>query len=365
MKKNIVISLIFLILLFGCSKKEANTKEGVTNTINVELYSVQKVKVSDLYEVSGNLVSKNPVNIVSKVMGTIVSINVNEGDRVSKDKLLIQIDSPEISAMLDRAQASIEEAKKSLIMAKTNEKLAESTFKRYENLYKEQAISKQEFEVKETAYLVAKSEVERLENVIRQAEAEKARVKGMQSYLYVYAPVSGIVTKKFVTPGTNILPGMQLITIEPEDNLRVEVNADEKVLGMIKIGKKIPVYVEALNKEFEGVVAEIIPAIDTQSRTFKMKIDLPKNRDLAIGLYATVRIAMGTKDAIYIPKSALYSKGQLDYVYVVGNDKKLSLRLLRIGKISNNMVEVLSGLNEGEKIVKVVEDTVREGVEIQ
>lgn len=365
MKKIFIVFIIFFAFIIGCSKKSEEKKEGVPPKINAELFTIEKKKISDIYEVSGNIASKNPVNIVSKTMGTVISVNVNEGDRVSKGKLIIQIDSPEISAMLERTQASIEEANKALLMAKANEKLAYNTFKRYENLYKEQAISKQEFEVKETAYLVAKGEVERLENVIKQAEAERARVKGMQSYLFVYAPVSGVVTKKFVNPGTNVLPGMQLITIEPEYDLRAEANVDEKVLGLIKPGMKLAVNVEALNKEFIGVVSEIVPAIDPQSRTFKVKIDLPRNKDLAIGLYATVKIGMGTKESILIPKTAIYKKGQLDYVYVVGKDKKLSLRLVRTGNAVNEMVEILSGLNDGEKIVKVITENIQEGAELQ
>lgn len=365
MKKLFIVFIIFLNFIVGCSKKQEDKKESAPQKINADLFTVEKKKISDVYEVSGNIASKNPVNIISKTMGTVVSVNVNEGDRVNKGKLLIQIDSPEISAMLDRTQASIEEAKKALVVAKANEKLAESTFKRYENLYKEQAISKQEFEIKETAYLVAKGEVERLENVIRQAEAEKARVKGMQSYLFVYAPVSGVVTKKFVNPGTNVLPGMQLLTVEPEDALRVEVAVDEKAIGTIKTGMKLPVYVDALKKEFIGSVSEIVPAIDPQSRTFRIKLDLPRDKNLAIGLYATVKIGMGTKEAIFIPKTAIYKKGQLDYVYVVGNDKKLSLRLVRTGSTYNDMVEILSGLNQGEKIVKFIAENVIEGAEVQ
>ncbi len=365
MKKVLLIFTILFALITGCSKKGEEKKEILSPKISAPLLTIEKKKTTDVYEVSGNIVSKNPVNIVSKTMGTVVSVNAFEGDRVSKGKLIIQIDSPEVTAMLNRTQASIEEAQKALMIAKANEKLAFNTLKRYENLYNEQAISQQEFEIKETAYLVAKSEVERLENVIKQAEAERERVKGMQSYLFVYAPLSGVITKKYVNPGTNVLPGMQLLTIEPENDLRVEVDVDEKVYGFIKQGMILSVYVETLGREFKGVVSEIVPAIDPQSRTFRVKLDLPKDKSLAIGLYANVKIGLGTKESIFIPKTAIYTKGQLDYVYVVGKDNKLSLRLVRTGSKHDNMVEILSGLNEGERIVKVITESVQEGAELQ
>jgi multidrug efflux system membrane fusion protein len=354
-----------LLILYSCSSKENKKVEEKIEKVKVELYKVAKVETQDVYEVSGSVVSKNPVDIVSKTMGTVVQVNVNEGDRVSKGKLLIQIDSPEIKAMVERAEASIEEAKKALATAKANERLAENTFKRYENLFKEQAISRQEYEVKETNYLIAKGEVERLENLVKQAEAEKARIKGMESYLYIYSPVSGVVTKKHVNNGVNVLPGMQLITIEPEDNLRIEVNADEKVLGVIKKGMIVPVFIDILKKELKGVVSEFVPAIDTQTRTFKLKVDLPKDKNLAIGLYGTVKINIGKKPTIYVPKSAIYTREQLNYVYVVGSDKKVVLRFVRIGKEIDNNVEILSGLNEGEEIVKNINENVKEGVVVE
>lgn len=364
-RRKIIFFLIVLIFIVSCGKKDEQKIEEKVEKVKAETIKIHKVEVPELYQVSGSIVSKNPVDIVSKTMGTVIQMNVNEGDRVNKGKLLIQLDSPEIRAMLDRTEASINEAKKALNTAKANERLAENTFRRYENLYKEQAISKQEYESKETAYLVAKSEVERLENTVKQAEAERARVKGMESYLYIYAPVSGVVTKKYVNIGVNVLPGMQLITVEPEDSLRIEVNADEKVLGVIKKGMKIPVYIESLKREYIGVVSEYIPAIEPQTRTFKIKVDLPRDKSLAIGLYGTVKINMGKKETIFVPKTAIYSKGQLNYVYVLGPDRKLSLRLVRTGDEKDGNVEILSGLNKDEEIIKEISEYIKEGVVVE
>jgi RND family efflux transporter MFP subunit len=365
MNRHIIFLIFIITIVFGCNKNEKEMQKLGSEKISVELFKVKKQPIEDYYEVSAVIVSKNPITIVSKAMGTIVFADVNEGDKVNKGKLLLRIDSPEIKAMLDRAQASIEESKKMLVIAKANEKLAENTFKRYENLFKEQAISKQEFENKETNYLVAKSEVERLENIIKQAEAEKERIKGLESHLYVYAPVGGVITKKFVNLGTNVLPGTQLLILEPEDELRVEANVDEKVLGFIKKGMKIPVYIEAIKKEFVGILSEFIPAVDAQSRTFKIKIDLPKDKNLVIGLYSTIKIKMGTKEAMLIPKSAIYTRGQLSYVYVVGEGRKIAMRLVKTGKEDKDMIEILSGLNDGEEIVKNITLKVKEGIEVQ
>lgn len=365
--KNLMLFLAIISSLYlnGCSKKEEKKDETQKQKIKAELLIISKKNVSDIYEVSGTVTSKNPVNIVSKTTGTVVQVNAVEGEKVNKGKLLILIDSPEIRAMLQSAESSIQETKKALDIAKANLNLAESTYRRYENLFKEQAISRQEFENIETKYIVAKNEVGRLENAVRQAEAEKSRIKGMESHLYINAPVSGIVTQKFVNPGYNVMTGTQLITVEPEDSLRIEVNADEKILSLIKKGMKIPVYIDALKKEFLGIVSEYVPAVDPNTRTFKIKIDLPKDPKLAIGLYGTVKISLGKKESLWVPQSAIYLRGQLSYVFVVDKDKVLNLRLVRTGKVVDGEVEILSGLNEGDQIVKTITENVKEGVIVE
>ncbi len=361
--KKIIILLILLI--FSACHKETQELSTKKEEVNARTIKVTKSKVDDYYEVSGSVVSRNPIAIVSKVMGTVASVNVDEGSYVKRGDLLVILDAPDIKASLDRADGAIKETEKAINMAKSNLQFAENTYKRYENLYNQQAISRQEFENIKLKRDQAEDEVKRLEAALSQAKAEKTKAEGVVSYLKIISPVDGVVTEKKANIGMNILPGMPLLTVETTDRLRLEVMGDEKILPVIKKGMSFPVYFEAIKKEVKGVVSDFVPAVESTTRTFKIKIDLPKDKDIVIGLYGTVKIPIGKTEKIYIPRKAVLEKGQLSYVYVLDSKSQATMRLIRLGKELESQIEVLSGLSEGEIMVEEITEAIKEGVIIR
>lgn len=347
------ITFVFLTVLImsGCSHENKQPEKKV-ETIKAATYVVQKQQKEDFYEISGTVISRNSAKVVSKVMGTVIDVRFDEGSLVKKGELLMTIDAPDIKANVERASYAVAEAEKALAVAKINAKHAENTFKRYEKLYQEKAVSLQEFEGIESKKNIAFDEVKRAESVLEQAKAERDRANAAFSYTKVVAPFTGIVTEKTASIGLNVMPGTPLFTLESDTNLRLEVNADEKVLPIVKKGQKLPVYFDVLKKEINGIVAEIVPSIDPVSRTFKLKMDLPSNNSIKLGLYGTVKISLGKKEAILVPQTAVVNRGQLTYVYVVDTENVASLRLVKLAESKDGFVEVQSGLNEGEKIIK-------------
>lgn len=351
-KIHTLLLLSVFILFFSCSKGENKGELKPAETIKVTLFTVQKQSLDDIYEISGTVVSRNPVKLVSKVMGTINEVRVDEGTVVDKGSLLMVIDAPEITANYEKANSAVAEAEKAVSLARINAKHAESTFKRYEKLYQEKAISLQEFENIEMKRNLALDEVKRTEAVLGQAKAEKERAIAMLSYTKVVAPISGVVTEKLANAGLNVMPGTPLVTVESDKNLRLEVNADEKVLPLVKKGQRLTVYFDSTKTEVNAIVSDIVPSVDPVSRTFKLKLDLPSDKSIKLGLYGTVRMPIGKKDVIVIPQSAVMTRGQLTYAYVLDKDSIATLRLIRTGVLKDGFVEVLSGLNEGDKVVK-------------
>ncbi len=342
---------MMVLILSGCSHENKQTGKKV-ETIKAATFVVQKQQKEDFYEISGTVISKNSAKVVSKVMGTVVDVRFEEGSLVKKGELLLTIDAPDIKANVERANSAVVEAEKAVAVAKINAKHAENTFKRYEKLYQEKAVSLQEFEGIESKKNVAFDEVRRAESVLEQAKAERDRANAAFSYTRVIAPFTGVVTEKMASIGLNVMPGTPLFTLESDSNFRLEVNADEKVLPIVKKGQKLPLYFDVLKKEIYGIVAEIVPSIDPVSRTFKLKIDLPSDNSIKLGLYGTVKISLGKKEAILLPESAVVNRGQLTYVYVIDKENIASLRLVKLGESSNGFVIVQAGLEEGEKIIK-------------
>jgi RND family efflux transporter MFP subunit len=127
---------------------------------------------------------------------------------------------------------------------------------------------------------------------------------------------------------------------------------DESKIGAVRLGESVPVVIDSLGDQaITGKVVQIVPAADPGSRTFTVKIDLPATAQMRTGLFGRARFARGQHDAIAVPKSAVLNRGQLQAVYVVGSDQLASLRYVTLGPASADEVEVLSGLQSGDRIV--------------
>ena len=120
---------------------------------------------------------------------------------------------------------------------------------------------------------------------------------------------------------------------------------------LIHIANRVNVRIDAIGQgEFVGTIAEVLPTSDAASRSYIVKIDLPANSLLRTGLYALARFPVAQKEAITVPQTAMVQRGQLTGVYVVGSDGTVHFRIVTNGKTSEGMVEVLSGISEGDEV---------------
>jgi len=175
----------------------------------------------------------------------------------------------------------------------------------------------------------------------------------MLGYTKITAPFAGVVTRKRADVGDLATPGKPLLDMEDARSLRLEADVPEAVIGNLKLGDKLPVSISAVESEFEGVVGEISPAADPNSRTILVKLDLPDAQNLRAGQFGRVAMPVGESTALRIPASAIVHHGQMEIVFVV-KDSSAQLRLVKTGKRIGDEVELVSGVEAGEKIV--VED---------
>lgn len=327
-----------LLLLAGCKEKvkpgtaEINRK-AVTG---VSVTEVRQSEVNDYYETSGTVRAKTVSVISSRVMGTVTALMVKEGDRVNAGQTLMTIDDRD---MAERVKA----ADKTLEAAKLNKSLADTTYKRYKEIYDERALTQQEMDQIETQKKVAEAEYERAKAMLAEAQVSHGFAK-------ITAPTSGIVTEKRIDRGSMATPGTPLLTIEDISSFRVDLNVDERLSGKLKIGTPVDIFIDSTGQQIKGKITELVPSIDSMSRTFLAKVDIG-GTGLKNGLYARAKISVGTKQAIIIPKAALVEKGQLTGVYAVDEKGVVIYRLVRAGKEYDNNLEVLSGINPKDKII--------------
>jgi RND family efflux transporter MFP subunit len=339
-------------LLFGCSNEPRTATSEAETVTGVAVLTAQKTTIPDWLETFGTVRAAQTSEVASQIMGNITEIRVREGDRVQKGQILATLDDAQPRAAVKQAAAAATAAQKEVLGADSDFGLAEATFKRYQQLFDRKSVSPQEFDEVKARYQSAEARREMARAVQAQTEAALAQARTSWSYTRIEAPFMGVVSEKNADTGMLASAGTRLFTIEDTRTYRLEVTVDESDIGIVRIGQSTPVQMDALgNAELAGKVAQIVPAADPASRSFLVKVDLPADARLRSGLFGRARLARGQRPAILIPKSAIISRGQLQGIYVLDAYGAAGLRYITLGKTVDRQVEVLAGLQEGEKLV--------------
>jgi len=307
------------------------------------------------------------------------------------------------------------QAKSAVVAAEAAVKLAEADLRRMQMLYQEGAIAKQRLDIAQTRYDTAKAqldiakesyslaqegsraeEIRSAEEGLRQAQAALmqarsaalqtrirrqeiamararigqgnagiAMIQATRSYATVTAPFSGVVVQRLVDPGDMAAPGAPLLTIESDARLRLESTVPESQMRFVRLGTTVKVIIDSLgDRSFAGRVAEIVPSADTTSRTFIVKVDLPRVPGLRSGLFGRAQYSTGARKAILAPRRAIRQHYDLPSVFVVDDQGTAHLRLVTLGKTCQDRVEILSGLTPGERIITEGIDHIADGVQV-
>ncbi len=273
-------------------------------------------------EILGTVQAVHSAVIAAKVSGNITSLNVNLGDKVRQGEILIKIDAGELQSKLDQAKAELTRAERNL----TREK----------NLLKKGAATGEN--------------VKTQQDTVSISTASYQGASDMMQHTIIKAPFDGLVTKKLINLGDMATPGRPLLQIDNEKELQVISHLPETMLSAIHIGQELKITVPALKGQIIGKVAELAPIADPVSRTALMKLSLPPADGLRPGQFAKVNITKDTKQAVMIPKTAVFPIGQLERVFVV-KAQTAHLRLVKTGAASGDEVEIISGLAANEEIV--------------
>lgn len=338
--------------LSGCSN-ERRTQAAAPETVsNVSMIVAQKTTVQDWLEAVGTVRAAQTSQVASQTFGNITEIRVHEGDHVVSGQVLATIDDSQPRAALEQATAAVNAAEREVAAADSSFVLAEATLKRYQPLYEKKSVSPQEFDEIKARYQSAEARRDMARAGQAQANAALTQARTSLGYTQVRAPFAGLVTEKKADAGTLASPGMPIFTIEDTRSYRLEAAVDESDIRVVHVAQSVPVLLDALgNTEPSGKVAQIVPAADAASRSFLVKIQLRTDARLRSGLFGRARFSRGERSALMVPLTAITERGQLQGLYVVGLNRIAELRYVTLGQTAGQQVEVLSGLQEGEKIV--------------
>jgi RND family efflux transporter MFP subunit len=351
-KMSVVILIVTAFFFSGCREKIKPGTEKVerARVSGIEAEAIMPSEVDEYYDTSGTVKAKTVSSVASRVMGTVTSIRVKEGDRVAAGHLLLTIDDSDIAQKLKGAREGYREAQKALEAADENRLLVGITYGRYKKMYDEKALTGQEFDQIKTQKRVADIDYERAKAGVARAEAGVNEAKVYEGFTRVTSPVAGIVTEKKIEAGSMAVPGVPLLTVEDNSSYRIDINIDESLEGKIRPGMEADVFLESMNKHIKGSVTEVVPSVDPVSRSFLTKIGV-KDEGLRNGFYAKVSIPVGKREALLVPEGAIVERGQLTGVYVVDKESVMTYRLVKVGRRYGGRLEILTGLNPGDSVV--------------
>ena len=378
MRLILVPTLASVAVLIGCGGSESHPKAADAPAIPVQTATVSIQQWPNLYEATGTVRARTATVLSSKVMAYVRQVEVQVGDRVQEGQILVTLDSQDLETNVRRAEAAdaevvsaIPEADNGVAGAKVNLDLAQSTFKRMEELAAKKSISNQEFDESsarlksaQAAYEMARSKRAQLDSKRAEVQQEIRAASIVRDYARISAPFSGVVTAKSVEPGSLAAPGAPLLTIEREGAYRLEASVDESRLPFVKAGQVVEVGLESLDRRLTAHVSEIVPAVDAASRAYIVKIDLPAMPNLRSGMFGRAWFPMGDRKLVTIPPPALVERGQLQSVFVIEGGFAHT-RLVTTGERGQTAVEVLSGLSEGEKLVSPVPWGLADGARVE
>jgi RND family efflux transporter MFP subunit len=348
--------LLTAAILTSCSSEPKQTLAQPEMVSGIALLPVARTAIPDAIESVGSVHAAESAQLSAQMMGNIVAVNVHEGDRVRRGQVLAVIDASQPQAALERAQAGVSAAEHEAAAAESDFGLAESTLRRYEDLYSKKSVSPQEFDEIKARAQGASARREMARSGQAQAKAALAQARTAFEYTRVRAPFDGVVTERKVDPGALAAPGMPLLTVEGSGRYRLEANVDETSLRDVRMGESVRVAIDALGGDqspLEGKVVQIVPAAEVASRSFVVKVELPTTANLHSGLFGRAYFPRGTRESLLVPESAVIERGQLQGVYVLGQDNIANLRYVTLGKhAADRQVEVLSGLMPGETLVR-------------
>lgn len=338
--------------LSGCSNERRIEAAAPETVSDVRIVAAEKATVPDFLEAVGTVRAAQTSQLASQMMGSLVEVRAREGQRVESGQVLAVIDEAQPRAAVEQATAAELAAQKQVSATESEYRLAEVTQGRYRQLFEKQTVSAQEFDVIRARFQSAEARRDMALAGAAQARAVLAQARTALSYTQIRAPFAGVVTERRADPGTMATPGMAIFTLEDTRSYRLEVTVDESDVRVARVGQSVAVNIDALGSvEFTGKVAQIIPAADPGSRSFLVKVELPRDAHLRSGLFGRAEFSRGEKSALLIPRTAVLERGQLKGIYVLDANQIAGMRYVTLGKTAGERVEVLSGLEGGEKVV--------------
>jgi RND family efflux transporter MFP subunit len=371
----VIVFLVVMALVVFRLSTGAKTDPQKTRLVTVGTVSPLKEDLDIRLSYTADISPNQVVNLFSRVDGYVAKLYVDKGDFVKAGQLLMEIDHTDYLHAVNQAKANL--AAGSAKVAQQNAALrnARLTLDRMQALIKDQFVSQQDLDNAQVNFDAAVAALESLTAQVKQIEVALAQAETNLAYSYIRAPFSGYIAERnldtgaYVTGAASSTSTMSrsMLSLHDIDRVRVLIEVVEKDIPTIQIGQKAELRAEAYpDRVFEGQVTRIVQALNRETRTMTVEIDLPnKDRRLKGGMFARVEVMVGThRQAVQIPIDAVSRLEDAQYVFVVRDGKAQRVNV-EMGVRNDNRVEITKGLTGDETVIVSGKDLVHDGIPIQ
>jgi membrane fusion protein (multidrug efflux system) len=300
---------------------------------------VSRETIYDTVEAIGTAQANESLTVTAKVTDTVRAVDFDDGDYVEAGDVLVQLTNREEEALLAEARANLDDAEVQLA--------------RIENLAGQNLIPESE-----------------LDTARSRAEASQARLDTVLARLsdrLILAPFPGVLGFREVSPGTLLQPNTPITTLDDISTIKLDFTVPETFLGAVTPGSRV--FAQAASypdREFEGEIRTVGSRVDPVTRAIQVRAHVPNDdRALRPGMLLTVRIVMAERLAVVVPENSVYQIQDRHYVFVVGADLVARERQIEAGERRLGIVEVLDGLEEGERVVTEGIVKLRDGAQVR
>ena len=347
-----------MVLCAGCGKEE-ETEEESSNSTAVEVTDVTSGAMSSEYTLNGKIAAVNEVQVFPLLAGQVQTLNVSEGDTVSKGQTLFTVDTSPMSSLQQSYSATKTATDRAIESAKVGVEQAELAVSNTEALLEAGAAAEQDLTKAKQALTQAQAGVAQAEAQqsasLAQIQASMDQINKQASLGTVTAPCSGTVTAVNVDRGGMASSAQPSVVIAENGAVEVQVSVAEDVFTGIKVGDTASVTVSAVSKEsMNGTVSTLPAAANAQTNLYDVSVSLPSGTKPPIGAFATVTFYTDRRaSTISVPtESILTGNNNEQYVFTVNADGTAATRVtVTTGLVTKDSTEIVSGLKAGDRVV--------------
>ncbi len=379
MKKTIAVGVVSALaaLLASCSgsRTEAATPAREA-AVGVAAARVTRHDLARDLELAAEFRPYQEIELHAKVPGYLKAIHVDVGDYVRQGQAIAELEAPEMTQELAQAAVAVKRAQTEVERARGEVRRAEAAYNLHQVSYKrlasvgkqrpdlvaEQEIddAKARFDGAEAQLSAARAALAASEEQVKAAQVSKEKVSTMMAYLRITAPFGGVITHRFGDPGAMVQAGtasqtqaMPVVRLSQIDRLRLVLPVPESIAARVKVGAPVEIRVDSLNRVFQGRISRFSSKLEPSTRTMETEVDLPNpGHHLLPGMYGYASLKVDRRnDTLAVPVQAVAGHDSTPTVMVVGGQNRLEERKIALGIETPHMVEVLSGLKEGDLVV--------------